>query len=125
MNDRGNLPSQKEVSRFANTGLITIVAMAVAAGVPIGLSKLVPGLPFAALMVIFGVMMVPVLVGYGLAIRHMVRSVKLRTGEQSEGRIVSANRLGGLLEQHPYAVASVVIGGSLLIALIWMLLGNK
>jgi hypothetical protein len=125
MNDRGNLPSQKEVSRFANTGLITVVAMLVAAGVPIGLSKLMPGLPFAALIVIFGVLMIPVLVGYGLAIRHMVRSVRLRNTEQREGRIVYTNRIGGLLGQHPYAVASVVIGGSLLIALIWTLLANK
>jgi hypothetical protein len=125
VNDWGNLPSQKEVSRFANTGLITIFAMLVAAGVPIGLSKLMPGLPFAALIVIFGVLMIPVLVGYGLAIRHMVRSVRLRSSEQREGRIVYTNRLGGLMGQHPYAAASVVIGGSLLIALIWTLLANK
>jgi hypothetical protein len=125
MNDWGKLPSQKEVSRFANWGLITIVAMAVAAGVPLGLSKLVPGLPFPALMVIFGVLMIPVFVGYGIAVRHVVRSLKLRKAEQREGRIVYTNRVGAFIDQHTYVTAFLVIAGALLVALIWTLLDNK
>lgn len=125
MNDRGNLPSQKELDRFANWGFVTIGAMAVAAGVPIGLSKLLPGLPFTALMVIFGVLMIPVFVCYGILARHMFRSLKLRKAEQREGRIVYTNRVGRLIDQRPQVVASVVIGGALLIALIWTVLENK
>jgi len=125
MNDWGNLPSQRELNRFANWGFITIGALAVAAGVPIGLSKLLPGLPFAALMAIFGVLMIPVLVCFGILARHMFRSVTLRKAEQHEGRVLYTNSVGRVLDQHPYAVASVVIGASLLIALIWTLLSNK
>ncbi len=79
MND---LPSQKEVDRYANWAFITFVALVVAAAVPIGLSTFVPGLPFAALMVVFGVLMIPVFVCYGIAGRHVVRSLKLRKAEQ-------------------------------------------
>lgn len=125
MNDWGDLPSQREVSRFANWGFITIGAMAVAAGVPIGLSKLMPGLSLAALMVIFGVLMIPVLICYGILARHMFRSLKLRKVEQREGRIVYTNRVGAFVDQHTYVLAFVVIGGALLIALIWTLLENK
>jgi hypothetical protein len=122
VNDWEKLPSQKEVDRYANWGLIAVVAMVVAAGVPIGLSKLVPGLPFAAAMVVFGVLMIPVLVCYGIAFRHMVRSLKLRKFEQREGRIVYTNRVGAYIDQHPYVVASGLIGGALIGALIWTLL---
>lgn len=125
MNDLRDLPSQKELIRFANWGCITIGAMAVAAGVPIGLSKLLPGLSFTALMVIFGVLMIPVFFCFGILVRHMFRSVKLRKAEQGEGRIVYTNKVGHVMDQHPYAVASVVIGVALLIALIWTLLSNK
>jgi hypothetical protein len=122
MKEWANLPSQKEVDRYANWGLLGVVAMVVAAGVPIGLSKLVPGLPFAAAMAIFGVLMIPVFVCYGVAFRHMVRSLKLRKAEQRDGRIVYTNRVGAFIDQHPYVVGSVLIGGALIGALIWTLL---
>ncbi len=38
--------------------------------------------------VVQGVLMIPVFVCYGILVRHMVRSLKLRKAEQREGRIV-------------------------------------
>jgi hypothetical protein len=80
------------------------------------------GLPVAATIVIFGVLTIPVLLCLGNTIRHAIRSLKLRKREQREGRIVYSSRIGQLLDQHQYAVASLVIGGALLVALIWTLL---
>ena len=84
-----------------------------------------PWLPFAALMVIFSVLMVPVLFSYGIAGRHVIRSLKLRKAEHREGRIVYTNRVGGLIDQHPYVVLSVVIGVTVVVVLIWTLLELK
>ena len=50
---------------------------------------------------VFGVLLIPVLVGYGIAFRHMLRSLKLRRAEQRERRIVYPNRVGGFVDQHP------------------------
>jgi hypothetical protein len=123
MNDWWNLPSGQQVDRTANWGLITAAVAVVAAGVPIGLSMV--GLPVAATIVIFGVLTIPVLLCLGNTIRHAIRSLKLRKREQREGRIVYSSRIGRLLDQHQYAVASLVIGGALLVALIWTLLEKK
>ena len=125
MTDMRDLPSQKEVNSYANLALITIVFMFVAAGVPIGLWKLFPGLSFTALMVIFGVCMIPVFVTFGIAIRHGVKSWKLRKAEQKEGRIVYANKVGAFMDQHMSVLAVVIIGGSLIIAVIWAVLDPR
>jgi amino acid permease len=125
MNDMKDLPSQEEVTRSANWGFITIIATVVAVCVPIGLLMLVPGLPVAALMVIFGVLVIPVFVACVISFRHAVRSMKLRRAERREGRIIYTNRVGAFMDQHSYLLAFVIIGGSLLIALVWTLLENK
>jgi len=125
MNGVKDLPSQKEVSRSATWGYITIIATVVAVCVPIGLSMLVPRLPIAALMVIFGVLVIPVLVACVISLRHVVRAMMLRRAEQREGRIIYTNSVGAFMDQHSYLLAFVIIGGSLLIALVWTLLENK
>lgn len=125
MNDWGNLPSQKELDRFANWGFVTIGAMAVAAGVPIGLQKLFPGLSLTALLLIFGALMIPVFVGCGIVARHAFRSVQLRKAEQRDGRIVYTNRVGRFMDRYPYIIASVVVGVALLIGVISVILGNR
>jgi hypothetical protein len=125
MNDWGDLPSQRELDRFANWGFVTVGAMAVAAGVTFGLSKLAPGLPAVALTAIFGVLMIPFLVAFGITFRHMLRSLQFRKAEQREGRIVYTNRLGAFVDQHPLISASFFIGAALLGAVIWTLLENR
>jgi hypothetical protein len=125
MTDMRDLPSQREVNSYANWAIITVAFMFVAAGVPIGLWKLFPGLSFAALMVIFGVCMIPVFVTFGIAIRHGVKSWKLRRAEQKAGGIVYTNKIGAFMDQHMGVVAIVVIGGSLIIAVIWAVLDPK
>jgi hypothetical protein len=125
MTDMRDLPSQREVNSYANWAIITVAFMFVAAGVPIGLWKLFPGLSFAALMVIFGLCMIPVFVTFGIAIRHGVKSWKLRRAEQKAGGIVYTNKIGAFMDQHMGVVAIVVIGGSLIIAVIWAVLDPK
>ena len=125
MADMRDLPSQREVNSYANWALITIVLMFVAAGVPIGLWKLFPGLSFTALMAIFGVCMIPVFVTFGVAIRHGVKSWKLRKAEQKEGRIAHRNKVGAFMDQHTSVLAVVVIGGSLIVAVIWEILDPR
>lgn len=125
MNDWRNLPSQQEVNRVSNWGLLSVAAMLVAAFVPIGISKLVPGLPIAAALAIFGALMIPVFICFGITIQHTVRSLKLRKAEQREGRIIYSNKVGAFLDQHPRIVIAVALGGSLMVALVWTLLENK
>jgi hypothetical protein len=125
MTDMRDLPSQREVNSYANWALITIVLMFAAAGVSFGLWKLFPGLSFAALMVILGLCMIPVFTTFGIAIRHGIRSWKLRRAEQKAGGIVYTNKIGAFMDQHMGVVAIVVIGGSLIIAVIWAVLDPK
>jgi hypothetical protein len=99
--------------------------MAVAVGMMLGVWKLVPGLPFAVLMVMWGVLLTPVLVGYWIMARHALRSLRLRRAERLDGRSDWGGRLGVFVDVHPYVVVSTVVGGALAIAVIWTLLENK
>jgi hypothetical protein len=125
MNEWRNLPSQEELSRFANWGLISVGVMSVAAGVPIGLSKLVAGLSFALAMGVFGVLMIPVFVCMGIAFRHLAKCFTLRKSERSQGRAIPANGVGRFMDAHPIGLASVVIAGALAIAVVWTVLEHK
>jgi hypothetical protein len=99
--------------------------MAVAVGVMLGIWKLVPGLPFAVAMVIWGVLVIPALVCLGIAWRYAMRSLKLRRAERLDWRSDWGGRLGVFVDVHPYVVVSTVVGGALAIAVIWTLLENK
>jgi hypothetical protein len=99
--------------------------MAVAVGVIFGISKLVPGLRFAILMVIWGVLVIPAFVCLGITLRHAIRGVKLRRAERLDGQSDWGGRLGAFVDVHPYVVLSMVVGTALMYATIWAVVENK
>jgi hypothetical protein len=122
---RRNLPSDQAYERFVNWVGYTILALAVAAGVPMGIHLLWPAVPFAAEMVILGILAIPVFVCQAMVWRQLGLSIRLRRTERERGQIIYTNRLGRFMDEHPYSLGFGIAGVGIVIAALWTISAHK
>jgi len=123
--DPRNLPSHKVIGRSVDWIGYTIGAAVVATVTTLLIAKLLPQIPAGIDLVIFGVLMVPVLVCFGIAMRHLMVAARMRRAEMQEGLITYPNALLRFMDEHPYVFALIVTAGALLVVLIWTLLEHR